>query len=196
MDFYFCKPTHIAPSVTAITPKTLKTVGLGGVRCVLWDFGGTLAEHSAKKLEDEVIAVLQAFEHGGIMQCIHSNAYGSNVDKLRRMMQQYHLNIAVITPITVTPDGENPTLYAKPRPMMIEKIMADNSLKADEILVVGDQILKDVWAANNAKAPSVLVERRGIEDDWRIRYLQRPLERILRKIFKLPQQSKRLVKTD
>lgn len=196
MKLSHVKPSHVAPKVEAITPDALRQNGLETIKYVLWDFGGTLAEHSAKELENDVVAVLRALERAGLRQYIHSNAYGSNVDKLRRIVQHYGLKMSVITPIAVTPDGKNPKLYAKPRSLMIEKIMADNNAQADEILVVGDQMLKDVWAANNAGVRSVFIERRGSEDDWRIKYLQRPLEMMLARFFRLPQQSKQLTKVD
>lgn len=196
MKLSHVKPSHVAVNAEAITPSALRQNGLENIKYILWDFGGTLAEHSAKELEDDVVAALRALERAGFRQYIHSNAYGSNVDKLRRIVQHYGLKMDVVTPIVVTPDGENPKLYAKPRPLMIEKIMVDNNVQADEILVVGDQMLKDVWAANNAGAFSVLVSRRGSEDDWRIKYLQRPLEMMLAKFFKIPQQSKQLTKVD
>lgn len=196
MKRFFCKPTHSAPSVTAITAESLKAVGLSGVRCVLWDFGGTLAEHSAKKLDKEVVGILSALEYAGMTQYIHSNAYGRNVEKLQRIVQHYRLKMGVVTPIVVTPQGKNPKKSAKPRPDMIKKIMAENNLKAHEIVVVGDQMLKDVWAANNAGVWSVLVERRGSEDDWRIRYLQRPLERALAALLRLPKHSAQLTKVN
>lgn len=196
MKLSHVKPSHVAPKVEAITPDALRQNGLETIKYVLWDFGGTLAEHSAKELENDVVAVLRALERAGLRQYIHSNAYGSNVDKLRRIVQHYGLKMSVITPIAVTPDGKNPKLYAKPRSLMIEKIMADNNAQADEILVVGDQMLKDVWAANNAGVRSVFIERRSSEDDWRIKYLQRPLEMMLARFFRLPQQSKQLTKVD
>lgn len=196
MKLSHVKPSHVAPSVEAITPSALRQNGLENINYILWDFGGTLAEHSAKELDDDVVAVLRALENAGVRQYIHSNAYGRNVDKLVRIVRHYELKMDVITPVAVTPDGKNPRHYAKPRPLMIEKIMADNNVQADEILVVGDQMLKDVWAANSAGTQSVLVARRGLEDDWRIKYLQRPLEVALAKFFKLPQQSKQLTKAD
>ena len=196
MQLSHVKPSHVAPKVEAITPDALRQNGLETIKYVLWDFGGTLAEHSAKELENDVVAVLRALERAGLRQYIHSNAYGRNVDKLRRIVQHYGLKMDVMTPIAVTPDSQNPKLYAKPRSLMIEKIMADNNAQADEILVVGDQMLKDVWAANNAGVRSVFIERRGSEDDWRIKYLQRPLEMMLARFFRLPQQSKQLTKVD
>ena len=62
-------------------------------------------------------------------------------------------------------------------------------LRGDEVLVVGDQLLKDVAAARAADARVLLVPRLGPSDHLGVRVLQRPLEAVLRRRRGLPVRS-------
>lgn len=188
------KPTHIAPAAEAITPEALQVAQLGEIKVILWDFGGTLAEHSSKELEVSVTNTLLTLQNAGLVQIIHSNAYGRNVAKLEHIATSNGLALAVLTPSAVTPKGETPKNYAKPRPDMIKKVMAEYAVQPHEILVIGDQMTKDVWAANRIGARSILLPRRGKGDDWRIWWLQRPVERILSWCLRLPATPRRLLR--
>jgi predicted HAD superfamily phosphohydrolase YqeG len=48
------------------------------------------------------------------------------------------------------------------------------------VLMVGDQIAKDVVSANRAGAKSLLLPRRGKGDDLKVRIFQRPPEALVR----------------
>lgn len=189
------KPTYLAPEVEAITFQALQANELGHIKYILWDFGGTLREHQAKELESTVIALLKALQGTGMRQAIHSNVYGERrIRAIREMASVDGLKIAVLTPATVTPAGKDAHHYSKPRPDMIKKVIAEEKIAPKEILVVGDQITKDVLAANRIGACSILVPRRGSKDDWRIKLFQRPIERMIYAYLKLPRKVGQLTK--
>lgn len=187
MKLAHVRPTHLAPDVEAITPETLRQHGLEKIKYILWDFGGTLAQHDATGLEPSVVAALKKLEAAGIKNIIHSNAYKSRVENLHRLVRDDTGISMALTPVDVAKDGRNPKWYAKPSPaMLLEFKRSDRTIRAHEILIVGDQMTKDVLAANRSGVSSVLVLRRGKGDDWRILLFQRPVERILYGLLRLP----------
>ena len=52
--------------------------------------------------------------------------------------------------------------------------------------MVGDQLFKDVLSARRAGVRALLVPRLGPSDHNGVRYLQRPVERVLRPLLGLP----------
>lgn len=181
------RPTHLAPNVEAITPEALRQQGLADVKYILWDFGGTLAQHDARELEGSVVTILKALQAAGIRNVIHSNAYGHRVEDLHQLLRMDSGIDEVLTPVDAAKDGNNPTWYAKPSPAMILAFRRDNpDVQPRQLLIIGDQLTKDMLAANRSGVRSVLLPRRGTGDDWRIRFLQRPIEKILYRLLRLP----------
>jgi predicted HAD superfamily phosphohydrolase YqeG len=54
------------------------------------------------------------------------------------------------------------------------------------MLMVGDQLFKDIRAAKGAGSPSVLVPRLGRRDHLGVRIAQRPVELAIRAALRLP----------
>lgn len=181
------RPTHISRSVEGITPSTLERSGLStsAISAVAFDVDGTLMKHHETNVEHDVYKTLRGLAEASYKLYIISNAYGERVDELKAMFEYEGVHARVITPECVTPSDENPKRYRKPATAMIEEAAHD---AGGNVLMVGDQMAKDILSANRADMPSVLVPRRGDGDDPRVKYLQRPLEALARKRLGLPGQ--------
>lgn len=72
------------------------------------------------------------------------------------------------------------------------KIMSEvMSIPPQNLCYVGDQLLKDVFGANRSGfGGSILVSPYGKGDDPRVKYLQRPLEALIRPVIGLSFLSK------
>ncbi|MBH1980514.1 HAD-IIIA family hydrolase [Candidatus Saccharibacteria bacterium] len=179
------RPTHIVKGVEGITPSSLDRNGLGtsAIKAIAFDVDGTLMGHHEINVEHDVYRALNDLAEASYKLYIISNAYGDRVDELKDMFEYNGVKARVVTPQYVTPAGESPKKYRKPHTAMIEDVAAN---AGGSVLMVGDQMIKDVLSANRADMPSVLVPRRGDGDDPRVKYLQRPLEAAARKHFGLP----------
>lgn len=183
------RPTHIAKNVEAITPLSLERNGLGinAIKAVAFDVDGTLMGHHETNVEHDVYRTLSDLAQASYKLYIISNAYGDRVDELKDMFEYNGVGARVVTPQHVAPVGDNPKKYRKPNTAMIEDVAAD---AGGSVVMVGDQLLKDVLSANRANMPSVLVPRRGDGDDPRVKYLQRPVEAVARKHLDLPRTQR------
>jgi HAD superfamily hydrolase (TIGR01662 family) len=182
------RPTHIAKTVEGITPELLSESGLGldRIGAIAFDVDGTLMAHHETRVEHSVYKTLRGLADASYSLYIISNAYGDRVDELRSMFEYDGVEAKVITPEYVTPRGESTGKYRKPSSAMLKRVSYETD---GDVLMVGDQMVKDVWSANRADMPSVLVPRRGDGDDPRVKYLQRPLETAARIYLDLPRTA-------
>jgi uncharacterized protein len=177
------KPTYTVRNVEGITPESLWENSLDNISAIAFDVDGTLMPHHETYVKPVVYNTLKRLYQADLNLLIISNAYDERANELYDMFGMNLLNMDIITPALVTPTGEKPTSFRKPNPAMLE--YASNLVKG-EVLMVGDQLFKDVLSANRAGMPSVLVPRRGDGDDPRVKYLQRPAEAAVRKLHGLP----------
>ena len=68
----------------------------------------------------------------------------------------------------------------KPFAFKLNKIIKDNNMKLEEIMMVGDQVVTDIQAANGAHVRSILVDKLVEEDQPTTRF-NRIFDRIYRK---------------
>ena len=76
----------------------------------------------------------------------------------------------------------------KPFAHGINKYVKENNLSKDEILMVGDQLITDIRAANNAKIKSLYLEKLVSEDQITTRFnriFEKPIKKYLTKHNKL-----------
>ncbi|MBP7857923.1 HAD-IIIA family hydrolase [Candidatus Saccharibacteria bacterium] len=169
------RPTFTAPTVEAL-PKREDI--LAGIQLVAFDVDGTLTEHHGQ-LEESVKTALNELGARGLNMCIISNAYGDRADSLRDMLGD-PFDMPVFTPKSVALLGERPSKHRKPSPAMLLHAAKVHGVNLTGVLMVGDQIAKDVVSANRAGAKSLLLPRRGHGDDIKVRVFQRPPEALVR----------------
>ena len=72
----------------------------------------------------------------------------------------------------------------KPFKKKILKYISNNNLNKENVILVGDQLLTDVFCGNNAKIRVILTDPIVKKDQWTTRFnrlLDRPLRKRLRK---------------
>ena len=168
-------PTYAARSVESLggNPECL-----GGIDLVAFDVDGTLTEHHGRP-DDRIADLLTGLGDAGLKLCVISNAYGERVEELHDILGS-PFNMSIITPALVAPEYQRASRYRKPSPAMLLHAAQTHGVPTSRVLMVGDQILKDIASANRARAKSMLVPKRGDRDDPKVRVLQRPLEAVLR----------------
>lgn len=189
------RPDFVVRSVLDLTPDDIRTVA-PRARAVCLDIDGTVTDYHAPSVPAAARQRLADYRAAGYPTFIVSNCYDERVGEVHRLFDP--LVTAVVTPVDcVNPHdaGDSARKHRKPRPDMLRTLAAGHEvqdagtrrpLRPDELLMVGDQILKDVLAARLAGAASVLVPREGPSDHLGVRILQRPLERAMRVAMRLP----------
>ncbi len=178
----FLKPDFTAPSVTAVTPELLVELG---VKTLSLDVDGSIMPHHAEEIPPEILAHLQMIGSSGIRIAFSSNSYNGRVAELQAIAATISGEVRVVTPASVSPSSDERIVkrYRKPNPAMIEEAARQTEVEIDEVLHGGDQAFKDVLAANRAGAHSLLIPRYGEGGDWRVEFLQRPVEGVVLPFF-------------
>lgn len=131
------------------------------IKGLILDVDNTLIDFD-KKMPDGVEAWAQNLKKAGIKFCILSNS--NKVDKVKSVANQLEI----------------PFLYFAKKPFKsgFKKAKAVLGIEAENIAVVGDQIMTDVIGANRSHMFSILVK--PIEEkDYLLTKIKRPLERLI-----------------
>jgi HAD superfamily phosphatase (TIGR01668 family) len=181
------QPSMCVKSVADLNPELHDDVAdkLRGFSGVTWDLDRTLAGHYEEALPREHLAVLIAIKGLGLRQGIISNANRESRDSrvqaiANAMSKAVGDEIFVVTSRMV--GGKR-----KPSRPVFDAMADCMSVSSDRLCHIGDQLLKDVLGANHAGyGGSILVAPYGSGDDWRVKYLQRPVEVVIRPFIGLP----------
>lgn len=146
MVLNFLKPTYCVKSVYDLSVDELKE---HGIKAVLTDLDNTLLAWNNPEGTAELHEWLKETKEAGIEVIVVSNNTWNRVKKAVG-----GLNVDYVA------------WSLKPLPRGILKVLHERKLKKDEVVMVGDQMLTDVWAAHLAGVPSVLVERLIESDMW------------------------------
>ncbi len=169
------RPTYILNNIEELPFRADIT---SGIKLVALDVDGTIADYHA--LPDEAAReAMRQLGDMGLYLCLLSNAYGDRVDELNDEIGK-PFAMPVIAPAVVTPAGENPKAYRKPSAAMPLYAARIHGVRPNEMLVVGDQLFKDVVCANRAGAKGALLPRRGEGDHPGVK-LQRFPEMLVRR---------------
>lgn len=140
------KPTWMVESIYSITPEQLKK---HNIRAVLTDLDNTLIAWNHPEATKESIEWIKMMRDSGIPVLILSN----NSDNRIKV-------VADILELDYIPRSLKPT---KKSFRMAEEML---QIPADEMLMVGDQVLTDVLGANRYNVRSVLVKPILDSDAW------------------------------
>lgn len=190
------RPTFVVDAVVNLTPEDIYRHS-PGIRAVLLDIDGTITDFHAASVPQSAVRRLAGYTEAGLATFIISNCHDERVHEVHRLFGP--LVTGVITPedaVDPADPRDTPRRHIKPAPDMLLAVVGRHQvtdaeggrrpLKAEEMLMVGDQMFKDVLAARRAGASSVLVPREGRKDHWGVRILQRPVEVVLRAVMGLP----------
>lgn len=193
-------PDFVVDSLVNITPEDIRTLS-PTTRAVCMDIDGTITDYHASCVGQLAKERIRKFSDAGFLTFIISNCYSARVKEVHDLFDGL-VNV-VVTPLECL-DPSNardaPRKHRKPNPDMFYAAAAkqyvkdpltglDRPIRTSEMLMIGDQIFKDVLSARRAGALSVLLPRLGKHDHPGVRIFQRPVEFVLRAALKLPLRS-------
>lgn len=154
-------PSFIAPSVYEIDPVFFTSRGITTVLC---DLDNTLDDYSTKKPGPQALELKKKYDEAGLTLYVASN---NSSKRVRHYCEALGVDFTC-------------SLY-KPFKRRLIKWMKKKGLEAKKTAFVGDQILTDMLSANRAKLLTVLVNPFHPEKDSPLTWLNRRLEKPIRK---------------
>lgn len=144
------KPTWMVESIYSITPEQLEK---NNIKAVLTDLDNTLIAWNNPKASDDAVQWIDMMNLAKVPVVILSN----NSDKRVKEVAEY-LNVDYI-PRSMKPSRRAFRLAE-------EKLQ----LPSEELLMVGDQVITDVFGSNRAGVRSVLVKPILESDAWNTKF--------------------------
>lgn len=143
------KPTWMVDAIYQITPQQLKDQG---IKAVLTDLDNTLIAWNNPHGTEELRAWLQQMAQAEIPVVVVSNNNAQRVEKALAQLDLTYIARAL-----------------KPFPRGINQAVARLQLDKESVVMVGDQIMTDIRAANAAGVRSILVRPVVASDGWNTR---------------------------
>lgn len=145
-----------------------------GFKTIFIDLDNTLSAHGSESPDPYARQVAEAIVESDLQMVVISNAKGGRGERFARALGVLGLSPA-----------------HKPNPREIVKMMDKLDLSCQNCLMVGDQILTDVWGAHRAGIKAVKVPPRFRHELWSIRP-KRCLEKILAPFLKAGEELPQL----
>ncbi|KXB39133.1 YqeG family HAD IIIA-type phosphatase [Amygdalobacter nucleatus] len=167
LKFEKCKQAMFMPSAfyKQINDVPVEDYYALGYRYVFVDIDNTLMPHGELKANSEARQAVQRFKSAGFTVYLFSNATNARLTAISR-----DLNVNYVE------KANKPAL--KPLLSFITK----HNLARNTCIIIGDQLITDIWTANKAKVESVWLEPISAKELWHIR-LKRGIEALLRKKY-------------
>ncbi|UQS86704.1 YqeG family HAD IIIA-type phosphatase [Nicoliella spurrieriana] len=156
------KPTWMVPAIYDLKPAQLNAMG---IKAVLTDLDNTVIPWNNPDGTPQLRAWLATLAQFNIRLVVISNNKRS---RIQRVVQNLGLDFI--------------SRAMKPLPHGIRRAIRKYHLKNDQVIMVGDQLMTDIWASNNAHVNSVLVKPLVGSDAW-ITQVNRQIEkRVMNKL--------------
>lgn len=153
------KPTWMLNSIYNLTPADLKK---HGIKAILTDLDNTLIAWNQPQANNEQLKKwLKTMGEAGISVVVVSNNSYRRLEKFAEPLKIKFISRAM-----------------KPFDLGINKAKKQLRLSNDQLVLVGDQLMTDIAAANKAKIKSILVKPLVGSDAWNTR-INRFFERIV-----------------
>ncbi|RYL94753.1 YqeG family HAD IIIA-type phosphatase [Sporolactobacillus sp. THM19-2] len=151
-------PDEHVNKILDISPELLIAKGIRGL---ITDLDNTLVAWNEPRITPALIEWFHSLEKAGIMSMIVSN---NSEQRVR----------------TFSDPAGVPYIYRaqKPLPYGFRRAIRKMNLNEDQVVVVGDQIMTDVWGGNKVGAHTILVSPIAQSDAWTTRF-NRILERFI-----------------
>lgn len=153
-------PTWMVEAIYHLTPVELKA---HGIKAILTDLDNTLIAWNNPDGTEQLHQWLQLMEKAEIPVLIVSNNSDERIERVAKPLDLLFVGRA-LKPLT------------KGLKAAIQKL----DLTADDVVMVGDQLLTDIWAANNIGVRSILVKPLIETDQWNTK-INRFLEKGVKK---------------
>jgi HAD superfamily phosphatase (TIGR01668 family) len=144
------KPTWMIEAIYQITPDQFKEQG---IKAVFVDLDNTLIAWNNPDGTKELKQWLQTMKEAEIPVIVISNNSHARVQKALQSLQLDFISRAL-----------------KPFPRGIHQALKKLDLKPTEVMMIGDQIMTDIKAANSAGVKSVLVKPIVTTDAWNTKF--------------------------
>lgn len=139
-------PTYYAPKLTEVTPAFFHALGVTTLLC---DLDNTLAPFDELTPRPAIKTWLETIQKSKLTIAIISN------NKPRRVL-----------PFANAIGVESLTKTGKPFSNKLLKFIQEKGYSIDKVMVIGDQLLTDVWLANRLGIKSLFVEKLVPYDHW------------------------------
>lgn len=190
-------PDYVVNRLLDVTPQDIRALS-PETRVVCMDIDGTVTDYHAPSVPEDAQERIRSFTSAGLLTVIVSNCSGARVDEVHRLFGG--LVTEVMTPadcVDPSDPKDSGRRHRKPSPdMLLEAASrltvtdpgtgAARAVRPAEMLMIGDQMFKDVLVARRAGTKAVLLPRLGSHDHLGVRFLQRPVETVLRALWRLP----------
>lgn len=173
-------PDYIIRGISDINPLDLDD----GISAIFFDFDNTITGFG-EEIKDPERKVLERLGEAGIKPFVVTNAHASRINTIRDNLTGLIDPENIINPECCTDTRISSIMAEKPSSKMIEYALARYSLKASQVLLIGDRIFNDIIAGNRAGVRTALVSSLGREHAA-VEYFQRPVESLLRAMWGLP----------
>ena len=137
-------PDIYTKSIYTINYKQLKN---NKVKCLIFDLNNTLAPLNLKKPNKKLIDLFEELKDMKFKIYIVSNSIKKRVEPFKEILCV-----------------DSSYLSMKPMLRKYKKIYKINKFKDNEIAVIGDELLTDIWAANRMNFVSILVNPIGTKE--------------------------------
>ncbi len=124
-----------------------------GFRLVLLDIDNTLALHGSRTADDFARSVVERIEGAGLVPVITSNAR-------RQRAETYAGSLG----LGFIPEAGKPGIGA------ICRELSERDCRPDQALMIGDQLLTDIWSARRAGLPVILTDKRARSEIVTVRF--------------------------
>lgn len=140
------KPTWMIPVIYSISPSKLQDMG---IKAVFSDLDNTLIPWNNPDGTPQLRDWIDQLKKYNIELIVISN---NKHNRVKRALESLKLNFI--------------SRACKPLPRGIKQALKKYNLDSKQVIMVGDQLLTDVWASNNANVRSVLVKPLIESDSW------------------------------
>jgi len=156
-------PNQYYKNVFLLTPEYLKQHKIKGV---ITDLDNTLIRWDRPDATEELKNWFASFKNAGIQVVICSN---NKEQRVKRFADQVDL----------------PFVFKARKPLTLgfKKALKIMGLKSSETVVVGDQLMTDVFGGNSGGFHTILVQPIVQTDEWKT-YLNRRMESVIMRYFK------------
>ncbi len=156
------KPTIICDKLYDLSPQQLAEMG---IKAIALDVDNTLTHHNSHDVPEQVERFLEELkQHGFLLFIISNNSY--------KRVKPFADNLGI----------EFVAAAAKPLTGGLRRCCKRFSLKKSDIILVGDQLFTDIWAAGRFGCSSALVMPLEPERSAFMRLKRRIEARFLRKM--------------
>lgn len=163
------------------------------ISAIFFDYDNSVAGFGEEIKEPERKA-LERLDETSIKLFVVTNVHASRINTIKDNLAGLIDTENIINPECCADNCVSSIMAEKPLSKMIKYTLAKHSLKASQVLLVGDRICNDIIAGNRAGVRTALVSPLGREHTA-VKYLQRPVERLLSATWGLPVKTEDFPRT-